>query len=699
MAFRIITKPLKRRTENVPINNELTIDEVQGNIGIQIQKDNTEGNSKKDYEYKSGSEEIKSEFQSLKIRSKIINDELKNINYGSINNVNDEGFNLNNALNENDICGAIEYVYNKYKEYIIEDENGNIKFNSEVTDHSKELQEIFNKLYNINGDSYSHKFRQILAEIFKSNKIINNYNQEKDSEISIYTKIRKDINNVYLPQLEEYEMQISKLESYCNTLDLLVNSNLVNTGEFFNSLENIKDDISNNEYEIKKRKFAYFNVINTDNSFNDLMTENEIKEPFNNSNNYIIKEYNGDLSSDPSFIENFLPSPLDINYDGNENLTYIDSFYEMRYKAGYNKEVLYDSFINTLQFNTENRDFVCLIGNNDLGLSASVESPDNYTNKLFNSIFSSFIVHDSKYNKLTFKDNQNKQVVKNALYISHKKNLRNIILKEFYNREDIKNLLNYKLQNDIKNVFSLLNNTENYFNEYSEFDYYVDFNDDDHIINKVLYQYKTDEGGRFKFLYNKLNQYHYNGYDKTDLTIKNPYYYGIIFRKYINDYNDLLNSIFNNLSKINTPTIFNSEYYYEFSENVTEVRKILFNFVDKKFNFILLDENNKEITEPLKMIIRNSTTTLLEKDVTRSKEFNISNYYFQDIFIEFYNKNNTKLFTIKLNYDNEYTFDKALNEFFDYNSVTPTITTTFNIVNKDISPVFYSSVKDYFKGV
>jgi hypothetical protein len=161
MSFRLISVPLNKRTEQEAINNELIVDNIHGNIGIST----TDSSDNKIYN--SGTENLKAELDSLKIRNANMNKDLVKISYGSEMNTKLPDFEPNNALENKDLLGSIQYLRDLYMDFIDSiDEDGNPILKEDAFEYSSELKAIVTRLYEKDGYSYSSKFRTILEELY-----------------------------------------------------------------------------------------------------------------------------------------------------------------------------------------------------------------------------------------------------------------------------------------------------------------------------------------------------------------------------------------------------------------------------------------------------------------------------------------------------------------------------------------------------
>lgn len=316
MSFRLVSIPLKKRNLQEERENELIVDNIHGNIGISTLDNN-------DKIYKSGTEKLKSDLESLKIRNKLMNDNLINISYGSENNVENKDFEITNALENKDILGSLQYLEREYDQFIDGiDEDGNVILKESSFKYSDELKKILKLLYDLESYSYSDKFRKILEDIYvkelnnedtkdENGNIIENNNDENFS----FLKLQKLLLD-YIPHLYNLESKIFKMERIIETINEDLNINIEK------SINNIRDDLKKLKYNTKTKKFNNDDLFDDKNNISYYQTENE-------NSKFKIENENIDIFENLSkiFEENFVTSFLDDNYDGDINLHKIDGIY------------------------------------------------------------------------------------------------------------------------------------------------------------------------------------------------------------------------------------------------------------------------------------------------------------------------------------------------------------------------------------
>lgn len=311
MSFRLISVPLNKRTEQEPRNNELRVDIVHGNIGISV--DDGDNLKKK---YNSGTERLKSDLESLKIRNKLMNENLIKISCGSENNVDNKDFNITKALEDKDILGSLQYIINQYSNFIKEvDDDGNVVLDESAFSYSEDLKKIVNKLYDMDGTySYQYKFKKILEELYVKNLNNNEQETEDDDDTFSFLKLQKIILD-YIPYLYDLECKIVKMERIIES----VSNDLY--GNIDKDMNSIKIELEDLKYNTKCRKFEKFNFNN----------DAEYYQTENNPEGYRMNLETGLNFENTSntFEENFINSILDDNYDGDINLHRTDSYYNI----------------------------------------------------------------------------------------------------------------------------------------------------------------------------------------------------------------------------------------------------------------------------------------------------------------------------------------------------------------------------------
>lgn len=313
MSFRLISVPLFKRTEQDPIDQELIVDNIHGNIGISV-KENDE------IFYNSGIESNKTDFQSLKIRNKLISDDLIKISYGSENNTSENDFDINKALENKDILGSLQYLYDQYNEFISTkiDDEGNVVLKESAFQYSDDLKKDLLKLYSKEDYSYSYKFRKILEDLYI--KELNKKDENnKDESVINYLKLQKLVNDC-LPILTSLDSKLTTLECIIDSINKDLGFDGKN-GNINNVINELEDEIINLQYNTKCKKFKEFNI--TSDVIPFYQTEN-------NDNKYLFEKEPDTLLSEQFsrvFDNNFITSILDDNYDGDINQFQIDSIY------------------------------------------------------------------------------------------------------------------------------------------------------------------------------------------------------------------------------------------------------------------------------------------------------------------------------------------------------------------------------------
>jgi hypothetical protein len=326
MSFRLISVPLNKRTEQEAINNELIVDNIHGNIGIST----TDSSDNKIYN--SGTENLKAELDSLKIRNANMNKDLVKISYGSEMNTKLPDFEPNNALENKDLLGSIQYLRDLYMDFIDSiDEDGNPILKEDAFEYSSELKAIVTRLYEKDGYSYSSKFRTILEELYVeelNNTTLKDKDEDKTSMISDsttinYLNLAVAINDI-IPFLYRMESEIINLEAMINT----INSDIGykgNNGNIELALKDAKEQIENLKYKTKCKKFKEFNF--SDNISKYQILDSDKKYKFSNEKEKTYENIS------KVFNDNFISSVLDDNYDGDVNLHQIDGIYNLKQYA------------------------------------------------------------------------------------------------------------------------------------------------------------------------------------------------------------------------------------------------------------------------------------------------------------------------------------------------------------------------------
>jgi len=316
MSFRLNVIPLNKRTEQLARDNELIVDTVHGNIGVA-----TTNGVETDKIYNSGTEKIKTDLESLKIRNKLMTDNLAKIAFGSENNVSDKDFEITTALENKDILGSLQYILNQYSIFVKGlDEDGNVVLDSGAFEYDENLNSLIKKLYDIDGEySYSYKFRAILSEVFKNSAQQEENNAEVENidvnEFS-YRKLQKLLKD-YIPLLYNLESKITLIEQMIQTINEDINVNIPN------SIDELEKDLDLLKYRTKSAKFEKENIQFTNDNIEFYQTETDRID--NKIQFAMPAESNLEEDKSKTFNDYFVSSILDDNYDGNLNNYQSDS--------------------------------------------------------------------------------------------------------------------------------------------------------------------------------------------------------------------------------------------------------------------------------------------------------------------------------------------------------------------------------------
>lgn len=414
MSFRIKVVPLNKRTEQIARENELITDPVHGDIGISISdKDDNKI-------YNSALEKIKTDFKSLKLRNKTILADLIKISYGSENNVNEENFNIVNALNNKDILGSLQYIMNELSALIelYDPDTGKITLNEEAFEYSNDLKEMLIKIYNDESKThYSKAFKDIIGDSF-----IADLNKEEDDEATGETNLTEKIFSRLqrlcfeaIPEIFALERKITIAEKLMKNIETEIgNGSGVDPtetygygtdGTLIKDFYTVKKNYEKLIYNTKCKKFKNYNFINDLNikvPENDANAKKEIYEKFLNDDFYIhsfektedneifkIKDESkyyptqnnvefvlsnsniiGMLKENASavFDKYFITDINDKNYDGDINIHKIDGIYNLNdangnygydYSSVIKKFKMHESIENSpnINFSTALRNF------------------------------------------------------------------------------------------------------------------------------------------------------------------------------------------------------------------------------------------------------------------------------------------------------------------------------------------------------
>lgn len=316
MSFRLISVPLNKRTEQEPRINELTTDTVHGNVGVYTTK-------KDKMVYNSGTENIKSDIDSLKIRNRLSCEDLSKISYGSENNVEDKDFNITKALEDRDILGSLQYIINQYSQYVKGfDSNGNVILKETAFEYSDELKNIIKKIYDKADYSYDYKFKKILENVYTTDQPDPNQSTNVNTNTVDYLKLQKLILD-YIPAINKIDSKLTKLEKIIETINNDLNINISN------DIKDITSDLDELLYNTKAKKFR------SDTELNSLFAPSQDIENYQTENadgqyHAPIEDLVGSLENKSNVFEsNFVTSILDENYDGDLNLHQIDGLYNI----------------------------------------------------------------------------------------------------------------------------------------------------------------------------------------------------------------------------------------------------------------------------------------------------------------------------------------------------------------------------------
>lgn len=657
MAFRIVTTPLRRRTENEAIENELIVDNVQGDLGISVNE-----------EYISGSEENKSDFETLKIRSEIINNELNKLNFGSENNAISKGFNIEKALIDGDILGAMKYLLDQYDNYVKEDENGNITFDNESIDYKSKIKNILDTLYSKNSNSYSYKFRQILVSALEMEAENNNENETNEKDIN-NSKIRRDINLNLLPSVLKLEREIEELEHMEKSLNEMISS-FSQDGNIFKSLNKIEEDINYCNYEIKKRKFIRYKHDETIRQ--NYQTENELDSSsfkFNNNYNLLKKESNFENNS---YLHDFLASPFDNNFDGS-NLYF--ELFNQNQSENFNDSSAIKRSYYSIESNIKNH------------FSLLPINKDNFINNYIS-------VYDSYYDNISSKIFQSDYNLWNEVYFDKRFNFKNGI---------INNISNLNILNPTANYYSSYGNPDNsylvdnnfYLNKFNEFQSNIIINLDNGVLKaKDIFNGNINTTKRFGFDFkNEVYLRYYDGYE-PEITTNNYLIeeYGKTFRRQYAGLISIVDSIFNNLNDIEFPEVGNADFIYNITNNNYLYTHILMNFSNNIFKFAFLDNNSFTSRNDVELYDLNN-------NIINNKNYSENLIYTSD---GINNRFNFKINNVNISIDYKKkvnTLSSILKEIFnnskDLTSDDIIITTNFEDIKNN--PIFYDDLNMFLE--
>lgn len=315
MSFRLITTPLSKRNshdEKDIDDYELIVDTVHGNIGVM-------NNNLNHKEYNSAIEESKSDLQTLKILTQLMNEKIKKISYGSVNNVQKSDFDINKALEDKDILGSLQYLYDEYvNNYVNVDENDNVTLKYEKFNFADLRKDINDLYYSKSGsESLEYRLKNLLINTFTNSNISTAFNDIDE------LKLKENLNNS-IKMLLNVESVIAKYEKFFD-----IYNNLSKNGIFEEKISSLEEKFRNLHEKTKSKKFREIKEINT-NTSNHFYYDYYIPSKTNTAlTAYPLTHKEESKESDVYnyFDYNFITSILDDNFDGDLNLYQIDGIY------------------------------------------------------------------------------------------------------------------------------------------------------------------------------------------------------------------------------------------------------------------------------------------------------------------------------------------------------------------------------------
>ena len=405
MSFRVVITPLRERTENQPEIGEIIVDNNYGDISVLNNENNLE----------SGTKQIQSDLIISQIKSKDISSKIENSINGLGYYLNDD-FNVNTDLNNN-ILGSLDYIQKEYEKY----------FGNNYLKENFDLDSLVKKIYSKdNNTSYSHKLRQLLLKIIDDENI--NISTVKELNLNnLQEKLVNEFQNkleTFERKLDEFEYLLDDFETYSNSRTGSIVSELNKTfNNYFNTKENLKSkkfinynkDIFNNE---ENPSFIPSNMINKETNEaitkeqGILQTENKIYNDyiniFNSKNAFYLnspllgnehyKLYYSYYKKKGAFVDHFISSPLSENFDGDDNLFFVNStfYYTTKEKEldGFNQNHFWNNYNNSKVYYKYFDE-----GSNIIPPNISSDNRIKYET----------VVYDNRYNKRVFLDDQTYQ--------------------------------------------------------------------------------------------------------------------------------------------------------------------------------------------------------------------------------------------------------------------------------------------------
>lgn len=460
MSFRVVVTPLRERSENKPKIGELITDNNNGDISLFNSETNME----------SATKEIKSNLVIDKINSNIIKKNIEN-EIKSLGTYLNEEFNIGTDKDKN-ILGSLNYIAEENQKYI--DEN--------YLEKHYDIDILREKIYGINNEnSYSHILRQLLLE---SDKLDENYND--NIKILDPLELENKLSDVYDKQLDKFEKELDELEFYLDQYaDRLIYSNSIK-----NSLEAVYNEYVDNKEILKSKKFMYYNeriFRNNDGALSyfpkndsgdlNLQTENEIYDNtyyspkqslFLDSPSNSIKL----LYSDTIMKDHFIMSPLSSNFDGDDNVLMLNSYFYNRTLDSNETMVTYSnrSSITTSDNKKEGYDTLNTSIGNTRMWNPSINAKTNYKSYLSADNILPFYLNDSPLST----DDSSLKLKNNGLYIEKYFNEITTYDNRYNKRIFISNNLDERMYADRLNAYNALlfkyNKNGNLFNNYSDSD-------------------------------------------------------------------------------------------------------------------------------------------------------------------------------------------------------------------------------------
>ena len=515
-----------------------------------------------------------------------------NINLLQENNII---FNIKNELNPLTIFKKIFYkfynsYYNVFSKNLNELDNNNLSslslnkllFENKIDNYIKEIQfnyfdnqkyillNFYKNSYNINKCKfYNYSFSLYKKFPFNSNEYLENNND-------LY-KLKN--NNLYY----QYSIKINKIN-----IDLFLK-----TFSFFCEMNNMQIFIEKYLYNFILN-YSIDNYILKDDKINLIQCVKQNEKDLSIYYNYNIdnKVILLDL-----FMNNLI---LNLNFEYFlEFLNYLNYYINCLYtnNVSNNNSLYYNNYVLEINFMIENVVLKTIIENIIFYI--------NWNNFMFLKYNNNEYDINYQINSL---DIYSKEIIKNGNFILNEKIYDNLNNNKKYILQNFNSLLNLKFKyNSINNIFEY----ELYINNQENIKIYLDFQD----INSIFLLLK-----QYLFCFKKKQKYqrnvnNINFFDEKNVNKKYKYIFKLFFKnkhisieikKYFLFLFENFNIVLNNLTELGSDVKIKIKYYNEdFSlyELFIEQLNIILNINEKKFNFIIEDDFNINITENLLKLI------------------------------------------------------------------------------------------------